>query len=607
MIYATQAFNIVITVFMLILTGAAIYGLVRLVRYNDRKYKEEKNVLSSALVTKNQFKSLVDAYINRVGAFGSFAMFIFDIDDFSGLNETYGAERCDTLLKMFADRIIKAFDAECSACRIGGDRIAILYKGEAEYNNIDDIAHEAMEIMREEYPIATEEEIKVTSSIGVALYPICGATYKELMQSLELATYVAKRDGGNRYVVSNSDMKEEETSNLEYFKEVRRAMDNNEFCLYYQPIINMRERKIFGFESFLRWNHPTLGVLTPQKFIHVLEHSGDINFISKWGVEQLFKKIQEIQRETGNDQICMTHNLSTKQLMSETLTDDLRKLIHKYKIDPKRIVLEVIEYAMYEKVEIIKINLLKLRDLGFKISVDGLGLDYSTLSQIEKEPIDILKLDKEFLENIEDNYMKEKFVEMLVESSTRLNRIVIAEGIEESKHVKYVLDNKILIGQGYYFSKPFDESLLMPYITEGSYGKLISASLNEPSVSLNRIKEEPVIETVKQDTEIDTTARSLLDEKEIVQQPENEIDTIEVQQEKVVEDIEESQVVEEPKVKKTTKAGSSTTKKTTKSAGTTAKKTTKSATEEPKKTVKKTTTKKSTSPKQNASVIDEKE
>lgn len=500
MILATTAFNVIMTIVVIIITGFAIFGLIKLAYYNERKYKEEKNVLSATLITKNNFKQMANAYINHVGAFGSFAMMLFDIDDFSGLNETYGTERCDMILKTFAERISKVFEGHSIAARIGTDKIAVLYKSEAEYSNIDDIMSNAIDYVKETYVVGTGEEINLTCSVGVALYPTCGNNFKDLMQSLEIANYVAKRDGGNRYVVYNKDIKEEESSNLEYFKEVRRAFDNNEFCLYYQPIINLQERKVFGFESFLRWNHPKLGVLTPDKFIHVLEHSGDINYISKWGVEQLIKKIIELDQKTGNTEICMTHNLSTKQLMSDTLIDEMRKLLHKYKIDPKRIVLEVLEYAMYEKVEAIRLNLLRLRDLGFRISVDGLGLDYATLSQIEKEPIDILKLDKEFLEDINNNFIKEKFVEMLVASSIRLNRIVVSEGIEQANQVRYVLDNGIIYGQGYFFSKPFEDSLLSLYLTEGSYNRLIGSAF-EGRVKDEDIKESKIEEIVEKKTD----------------------------------------------------------------------------------------------------------
>lgn len=469
MILITDAFSVVITIFIVLATCGLIFGLFLLIRRIERKWKEESDVLVEDFIPKNEMKSVVETYIERVGVFGSFSMFLIDIDDYSGLKESVGVGETNNILKELAKRITKVFPRTSAISRYGSDRILVLNKTEVKYVEIEEFSMALMDLLREPFELSRGEKLTISSSVGIALFPTCGSSYKELLQSVELATYVAKRDGGNQYIVYHSDMEETESSNMEYFKEVRRAMENKEFCLYYQPIIDMKDKKIFGFETFLRWNHPEHGVLTPQKFINVLERSGDINYVSKWGIEQIAKMLVEIQNKAKENDICMTVNLSTKQLMNDSIVEDFKKIIHKYKVSPNKIVLEVGEYAMYEKLDIVRINLLRLRDLGFKISVDGLGLDYATLSQIEKEPIDILKLDKEFLENTSNNYVKEKFVGMLVESAAEMNRIVIAEGIEDYNHINYVLSNSISYGQGYYLSMPFEEEKVLRYIESNEF------------------------------------------------------------------------------------------------------------------------------------------
>ena len=222
-------------------------------------------------------------------------------------------------------------------------------------------------------------------------------------------------------MIYSSDIDSKETSNMDYFNEIRTAIDDGQFCLYYQPIIDIRQKKLLGFETFLRWNHPTQGVLTPDKFIKMLETSGDINYISKWGVEQIVTKMGEIQSHIdANDLIITRIIFQLNSFMSDTLSRGTKKLLHNTKANPHKIVLEIEDYMMYDKMDQVKLNLLRLRDLGFRISVDGLKLDYAALSQIEKEPIDIIKLDRSFLKDINNNKMKEKFVEMLVDSAEHM-------------------------------------------------------------------------------------------------------------------------------------------------------------------------------------------
>jgi len=333
-------------------------------------------------------------------------------------------------------------------------------------------------------------------SVSIALYPTCGTTYKALLRSLELTNYVVKRNGGDNYMIYSSDIDSKETSNMDYFNEIRTAIDDGQFCLYYQPIIDIRQKKLLGFETFLRWNHPTQGVLTPDKFIKMLETSGDINYISKWGVEQIVTKMGEIQSHIGANDLIYTNNISTKQLMSDTLVEELKKLLHNTKANPHKIVLEIEDYMMYDKMDQVKLNLLRLRDLGFRISVDGLKLDYAALSQIEKEPIDIIKLDRSFLKDINNNKMKEKFVEMLVDLAEHMHRMVIAEGVEVYDHILYLEKNNIQYGQGYYFSKPFEDKFVYEFIVNKDFEDKLD--LKHANLVANNLSEAKEVETLQE-------------------------------------------------------------------------------------------------------------
>lgn len=468
MMLATNAFNIVITFTAIIIVGVLIFFLIKLMLHNEARYREDKYVLTSDMVPTSKMKGIVDKYISRVGTFGSFYVMQIDVDDFKGLNQVYGQSRCDQILQELAYRIT-TYVEHSVVSRLEADKILVLVKDDANYAQVEEDTSRLLVRLKEPYESGHQTAINLTVSVSIAIYPTCGTTYKALIRSLELTNYVVKRSGGDNYMIYTSDIDNKESANMDYFTEIRNAVEDGQFCFYYQPIIDLRQKKVLGFETFLRWNHPTKGVLTPDKFIKILETSGDINYISKWGVEQIINKMNELQGYIGANDLIFTNNISTKQLMSDTLVEELKKLLYNTKANPHKIVLEIDDYMMYDKMDQVKLNLLRLRDLGFRISVDGLKLDYAALSQIEKEPIDIIKLDRSFLMDITNNKMKEKFVEMLVDSADHMRRMIIAEGVETYNQVLYLFDNNIQYAQGYYFDKPFEDKYVYEYIMNKDY------------------------------------------------------------------------------------------------------------------------------------------
>lgn len=492
---ATNAFNIVITITVILIIGSLIYLLIRLMLHNEARYREDKNILTADMIPNSKMKGIVDNYIARVGKFGSFYVMQIDIDNFKGLNELYGPSRYDQVLQELSYRITSGVEHSVVS-RLNDDKIFVLVKDDVNYATVEEDVSNLIVKLKQTYENGHQTPVNLTVSVSIALYPTCGTTYKALLRSLELTNYVVKRNGGDNYMIYSSDIDSKETSNMDYFNEIRTAIDDGQFCLYYQPIIDIRQKKLLGFETFLRWNHPTQGVLTPDKFIKMLETSGDINYISKWGVEQIVTKMGEIQSHIGANDLIYTNNISTKQLMSDTLVEELKKLLHNTKANPHKIVLEIEDYMMYDKMDQVKLNLLRLRDLGFRISVDGLKLDYAALSQIEKEPIDIIKLDRSFLKDINNNKMKEKFVEMLVDSAEHMHRMVIAEGVEVYDHILYLEKNNIQYGQGYYFSKPFEDKFVYEFIVNKDFEDKLD--LKHANLVANNLSEAKEVETLQE-------------------------------------------------------------------------------------------------------------
>ena len=466
MILIAPAGAIVLTVLAVVISIALILFFIWRIQKEEKRFRDEDSVLIASMISKNQIKEAIDLYATRIGDFGTFTLFYIVINDFEHVKAAIGTDNYENAFKSIAERLVYKFKGSANIAAMSDDSFLIFDKREYNYDLIEDMSQDLLDLVGDNGNLSRNENIHITASIGVASYPSCGASFKELFSNLEIAVYTANKQGGNQYIIYYNELKEEEGSNLQYFNEVRQAMKNKELCLYYQPIINLKNGSLFGFEGLLRWNHPVHGIIPPSKFITILEQSGDINYVSSWSLEQAYETLDRLQKEFPKMNLSITINLSVKQLMEEKMADDFKNIAKKYAINPANIVLEIAEFAMYEKIQTIRLNLMRLKDYGFSISVDGLGLDYNTLAQIEKEPINILKLDKEFLEDINNNYMKEKYVKMLVESQAHTNHIIVCEGVETKEAVNYIMKNDIEYGQGYYFSEPFPESSLEEYISK---------------------------------------------------------------------------------------------------------------------------------------------
>ncbi len=471
-----------LSIFLIILALIFAIGLIIFfiisVRNQERKLREKDNVLVDTMITKQEMRTSVNTYASKIGAYGQFSLFYIKIDDFDTQKEILGEDLLKENVKNFAERLVHEFKGEANICQYDENSFIIFDKKEYDLEALEDIATKILDIVGDSY-IAKNKNINLTASIGVAIYPTCGTGFKELFENLELATYIAERDGGNKYIIYYNELREKESNNLEYFNEVRGAMERGELTLYYQPVVNIKTKALYGFEALLRWEHPIHGIISPANFISILEQSGDIAYLSRWCLTQVIAKLEEIQAIYPNRDIKIGINLSVKQMVDENISLEFQKIIKKHNIDTSKIILEVAQYAMFEKMNQVRVNLLRLRDMGFLIATDGLGLDFKSIAQIETKPIDILKLDKSFLSDILDNQIQEKYVAMLLENANKTNRVVISEGVEDFEHLEYVKKQNIEYAQGYYIKSPFDGKDVLDYIHSEEWRDKIEHNVEE--------------------------------------------------------------------------------------------------------------------------------
>ncbi len=505
---------IVLSIVALIVSGVLIFLLIKGVKRQTFILEEDRSVLLETMLSKPRMREAINNYATRLGNYGTFSLFYIKIDDYESLLNVVGEDACNQVIRNIAERLVRTYKGEANISQFDKDTFIIFDKKEYNYEDLEYASESLLDLISGEQGVLKRENISLTASIGVAIYPTCGNSFKELYQNLELAAYIAHRQGGNKFVIYYEELKTEESSNMEYFNEVKAAMEKKELTLYYQPIIDIKNKSIYGFEALLRWNHPVHGVISPAKFIPILEQSGDIISVSKWALEEIVIKQQEIKEQFPTKEFKFTLNLSVKQMMSDTLVEDFKKIIRKYNADAKKIVLEVEQYAMFEKMNQVKLNILRLRDVGFLISTDGLGLDYNSITQIENKPIDMLKLDRDFIKDINENQMQERYVQMLEEFCDKTNKVLISEGVETKEQLEYVQKQNIEYVQGYYFEKPFASENMRDYIYSSSWTKLIDDSEADDSGKTTSDNNEVKEETVTEDKQEPVTEEETITTKE---------------------------------------------------------------------------------------------
>ena len=464
---------IVLTFVAILVTLGLSAGCFFLIRRNIRKEREASQIIVENAVTKKAMEESIRGYIKKIDRFGAFTLFYIDIDGFGDLNEVFGHDACDQLLKEVANRIIRVLPYKASITRYQNDEFLVFVKDEDNVQRIEKLAQRLTEVIDQPYQVTAGETINITASVGVTTFPQAGENFEDLYSNLLLTTYVSKRDGGNKYTNFYASIVEEEKDNMAYFQEVKHAILNKEFVLYYQPIVNLNEKVMAGAEALMRWNHPTKGVQAPATFLKVLEQSGDIKWVGEWGIETMIRMHNTLAEKFPTVTCRLSLNLSTKQLLDSNLANKFIDIMQKNNAKPEHYMLEISDFMVMEKIAVIRTNIYKLRDYGFKIAVDGFELDGQSVQAIQKSPIDVIKLGRSFLKDIENNFMKEKLLQILVKYAVDNNRTLICEGIETAEVGKYVKAQHVSLGQGYFFAKPLATDAFIEYIDRHQYRVLL--------------------------------------------------------------------------------------------------------------------------------------
>jgi len=378
------------------------------------------------------------------------AVIYIDLDGFKFINDTKGHDVGDLLLKMASDRIVDALCNDSIVARIGGDEfVAVIER--VELPLIKEIAVRIIDEFSTPF-ILDGEEFYMTPSVGISLFPDDGQSGEELIKNADVAMYFAKKRGKNNFQFFIDDPQDVFGRKIKLEQGLRKAIENNELLLLYQPKYELSSEKIEGVEALLRWNHPELGLVSPLEFIPIAEEIGMIGQIGEWVIETACKQMKQWM-DLGVFPSSVAVNVSTIQFQDRNFAVFMKRILSKYGLEPCLLEIEITESVMQDVNESMA-TLTQLKELGIKISIDDFGTGYSSLNILHRLPIDFVKIDKSFVSEISTNSSTETLVKTIIELGKKLNFELIAEGIETIEQKNILLKSGCRFGQGYLYSQP---------------------------------------------------------------------------------------------------------------------------------------------------------
>ena len=383
---------------------------------------------------------------------GRIALFFLDLDRFKQINDTFGHDKGDQLLQVIAGRLEKLLRNCDTVARLGGDEFILLID---EMRDREAAALIACKVLEElEQPTILEgTEVFISASLGIALFPEDGDDPDTLLKNADTAMYQAKDTGRNTYRFYSSEMNALSLERLLLANDLRKALEQKQFYLEYQPQIDLAHGQMTGIEALIRWEHPNFGIISPTQFIPLAEETGLILPIGRWVLETACRQAVEFQKLCGFP-LRIAINLSTKQFQDPRLLDSVHEILKSTGLPANSLELEITESILMENVENAQKTLHELKDLGIQLAIDDFGTGYSSLSYLRNFPIDRLKVDKSFIQGISTHSDGATITEAIIVMAYIIGLRVVAEGVEKKAEVDFLRDKRCDEVQGFYFSRP---------------------------------------------------------------------------------------------------------------------------------------------------------
>lgn len=433
-----------------------IYDITEKKKYQQKIERQISNDNLTGLFNRMRCEKDLEHYIKEAERTGQEGAFLcIDIDDFQSINDGLGHQYGDLLLKAIAQNLMRVPGIENNCYRMGSDEFAVIVHGNS-YKELSRICKDLREIFDRPWFLKTEDYY-CTMSMGVACFPTDGNTIEDLSRKVNMALISAKKKGRNCVEFYNEKVEDTSFSRLDLEQNMRRATLNscNEFEVYYQPIFTQKNGKeeCCGAEALVRWNSSELGFIAPNDFIPLAEYLGLINPIGEHVMEEAIKRCK-YWNDCGHPDYKVNVNLSVIQLLQRDFVAKVKQVLDKTNINPKNVTLEVTESLAINDMERMKKVLDQVKALGVRVALDDFGTGYSSLNHIREMPIDVIKIDRCFVENLADDEFAIAFVKMVSELAKTIGVSICVEGIEQRKQLEVLKNVDIGMLQGFYYGKP---------------------------------------------------------------------------------------------------------------------------------------------------------
>jgi diguanylate cyclase (GGDEF)-like protein/PAS domain S-box-containing protein len=407
----------------------------------------------TGLPNRVQLKEHVNQLLQEIKDKEETVCLIFiDMDNFKFVNDSFGHQEGDALLKHISLRIKSFLPQNGYISRLGGDEFVIVLTGSLSETQATNIAMQMQDSVSEPYQVM-ENQFYITFSMGIVLYPQDGRNFDELLQNADTAMYNSKETGKSKYSFFSEDMNQNVVKRMYLYSQLRNALENDEFELYYQPQVHVKTSELRGFEALIRWNSPVDGLVSPAKFIQACEETGLIVPLGSWVLKTACLKAKDFI-DSGHENLIMSVNISVVQLIQSSFVESIQQILQMTGLPPSHLELEITESILIDSIDEHIKKLRELKQLGIHIALDDFGSGYSSLNYLRRLPLNVLKIDKSFIDFIHTDRESESLVASIIDIAGNMGLEVIAEGVELQEQRDLLENYGCRWMQGYLVAKP---------------------------------------------------------------------------------------------------------------------------------------------------------
>jgi diguanylate cyclase (GGDEF)-like protein len=470
--------------------------LERSIRYAIERKRTEDDIYRMAyydsltgLPNRLLFQDRLKQVIQQAGREKNIVAVLFlDVDNFKRINDTFGHTVGDNLLKEISTRlghIVRKSDSVARRhldnmfARLGGDEFTVLLSDIHEVEDSLKVAERINNAISKPFSLENQE-VFVSVSTGIAIYPNDGNDCDTLLKNADSAMYFAKEQGKNNYQFYMQSMNARAFESLAMENDLRRALENDELLLYYQPQVDIVNGKVIGVEALIRWQHPEKGMISPVDFIPVAEKNGLINPIGEWVLKTACNQSRK-WRDQGMPPLLMSVNIASQQFQQKNFIEIIQNSVNTAGISPTDLMLEITESTLMENTDAVSMKLHEVTGMGVQLSIDDFGTGYSSLSYLKRFPIHAIKIDYSFVKEININPDDAAIVEAIILMANSLKLDVVAEGVETEDQLKFLREQGCKVVQGFLFSRPLPADEMYVYLNseEEGAGSVMSAICGE--------------------------------------------------------------------------------------------------------------------------------